>query len=96
MATEAQNRIRKQYGVRKGELHKRMRLNRQELTDLAFRAQWPSGWTEKFFNAKVALRMHALVDALAADSVIAAAYAKAEREERHQATDRSHESVLHQ
>jgi len=83
LATKAQNCVRKQYGVRKGELHERMRLNRQELADLALRAQWPSGWTDRFFNAEVALRMHNLVDALAADSIIAAAYAKAEREERH-------------
>lgn len=74
--TKAQNRVRKQHGIGKGALHKRMSRNRRALSTFAWAAQWPYGWSGPF-TTETKRRMHELVDALAADSIIAAAYEKA-------------------
>ncbi len=74
---KAQNRVRKKYGIGKTVLHKRMSANRHELEVLAYSAQWPGEWAGTF-DEKVKREMHKLVDALAADSIIATAYRKAE------------------
>ena len=74
--TRAQNRVRKKYGVGKGQLLARMRALRDVLytyaTDAAYRqvVHWES--RRKAFRA---------IDLLSADSVIAAAYREAEKEE---------------
>lgn len=81
--TKAQNRVRKQYGIGKTKLHKRMSKNRTTLATLAYSAQWPGAWAGKF-DAERIQEMHALVDDLAADSIIAAAYKEAERGEGEQ------------
>jgi len=78
---KAQNRIRKQYGVGKTALHKRMSSNRTELATLAYSAQWSDAWAGKF-DAERHERMHYLVDALAADCIIATAYREAEKTAR--------------
>jgi len=75
--TKAQNRVRKQYGIGKGKLHKRMSRNHTTLSTLAYAAQWPGSSAGKF-DAETKQRMHDLVDQLAADSIIAAAYGEAE------------------
>ncbi len=79
--TKAQNRVRKEYGIGKTELHKRMSANRMTLTTLAYAAEWPSSWAGTF-DAEMHEKMHYLVDALAADCIIATAYTEAERVER--------------
>lgn len=78
---KAQNRARKQYGIGKIKLHKRMSNQRNRLKILAYRAQWPEGWGGPF-TEETKEEMHHLVDTLAADCIIATAYAEAERAER--------------
>lgn len=75
---KAQNRVRKKYGIGKTKLHRRMAENRRDLQALAYNTQWPGGWGRKMFDADQHQQMHDLVDALAADSIIATAYRKAE------------------
>lgn len=78
---KAQNRVRKQYGIGKTKLHKRMRRRRDELVTLADKAQYPH-WITGAFDAETKQRMHDLVDQLGADSVIATAYREAEEAAR--------------
>lgn len=78
---KAQNRVRKQHGIGKTKLHKRMTANRTELDNLAYRAEWDGKWVGKF-DAETIQEMHALVDDLAADSIIATAYREAEEATR--------------
>lgn len=78
---KAQNRVRKKYGIGKGKLHKRMRANRDKLSQCCQLAQYGENWwagTE--FTEETIREMHALVDDLAADSIIATAYREAEKE----------------
>ena len=77
--TKAQNRIRKQHGIGKTKLHKRMSRNRTTLSTLAYQAEWGDAWARKFDDETIQ-EMHALVDDLAADSIIATVYREAERE----------------
>jgi len=75
---KAQNRVRKQHGIGKTALHKRMSSNRTDLSTFAYNAEYSGTWGGPF-NAATVERMHELVDALGADSIIAAAYREAER-----------------
>jgi len=74
--TRAQNAVRRQYGIGKGKLHKRMSKSQTELNTRVWDARWRGE-----VRQSNKCRMHALVDAIAADSIIAAAYREAEREE---------------
>ncbi len=78
---KAQNRVRKEHGIGKTALHKRMSRNHTTLSTLAYQAQWGDAWTRKFDDETIQ-EMHALVDQLAADSIIATAYREAEQAER--------------
>lgn len=69
----AQNQIRKQYGVGKGELHRRMRVAWQWLDSF-----WEDAIWHKPVDAETKAQAHEVVDALAADSIIATAYREAE------------------
>lgn len=84
---KAQNRVRKEYGIGKGKLHKRMSRNHTTLSTLAYQAQWGDAWTRKFDDETIQ-EMHALVDDLASDSIIATAYREAERAARGEKTER--------
>lgn len=77
---KAQNRLRKQYGIGKTKLHKRMSRNRTTLSTLGYQAEWGDAWARKFDDETIQ-EMHALVDDLAADSMIATAYREAEQAE---------------
>lgn len=85
--TKAQNRIRKQYGIGKTKLHKRMSRNRTTLSTLGYQAEWGDAWAPKFDDETIQ-EMHALVDDLAADSMIATAYREAEHSARSESTER--------
>lgn len=78
---KAQNRVRKEHGIGKTALHKRMSRNHTTLSTLAYQAQWGDAWTGQF-DAETKQRMHELVDALAADCIIATAYREAEKAAR--------------
>lgn len=80
----AQNRVRKEHGIGKTALHKRMSFNRRELQTYAYAAQWPDEWAGSF-DAKTKQEMHRLVDRIAADSIIATAYREAEEAARRSA-----------
>lgn len=75
---KAQNRVRKQYGIGKGALHKRIRATRDALYKSCLAAEWGKATWAGEFTEGTRQRMHELVDELATDAVIATAYREAE------------------
>lgn len=79
---KAQNRVRKQHGIGKTRLHQRMRANRDSLWVCCEAAWYGYSHADGEFRDETKRKMHALVDKLAADAIIAMAYRKAEDAER--------------
>lgn len=78
---KAQNRVRKEHGIGKGALHKRMSSKQMDLNRFAYEMEWP-GTPSAQWIALTKQTMHDLVETLAADSIISAAYTEAEEAAR--------------